>query len=111
MKIEESGSTPKCHGSATLVKDIANHGSVQVRSARAVEDLQRKELEDQLEAEAYFSGLYKTQVLPGTSGTSGYFRIRFPYPYSTCTYGKGSPQHPLNFTLLICFLWRRMETF
>jgi hypothetical protein len=27
-----------------------------------VEDLQRKELEDQLEAEAYFSGLYKTQV-------------------------------------------------
>jgi len=33
-----------------------------VRSARAVEDLQRKELEDQLEAEAYFSGLYKTQV-------------------------------------------------
>jgi hypothetical protein len=48
------------------LKDIANHGSVlfQVRSARAVEDLQRKELEDQLEAEAYFSGLYKTQVLP-----------------------------------------------
>ncbi len=37
-------------------------GCVQVRSARAVEDLQRKELEDQLEAEAYFSGLYKTQV-------------------------------------------------
>lgn len=35
---------------------------LQVRSARAVEDLQRKELEDQLEAEAYFSGLYKTQV-------------------------------------------------
>jgi hypothetical protein len=35
---------------------------VKVRSARAVEDLQRKELEDQLEAEAYFSGLYKTQV-------------------------------------------------
>jgi len=33
-----------------------------IRSARAVEDLQRKELEDQLEAEAYFSGLYKTQV-------------------------------------------------
>merc|ERR1719412_1653139 len=33
-----------------------------VRSARAVEDLQRKELEDQLEAESYFSGLYKTQV-------------------------------------------------
>jgi len=31
-----------------------------VRSARAVEDLQRKELEDQLEAESYFSGLYKT---------------------------------------------------
>ena len=27
-----------------------------------MEDLQRKELEDQLEAEAYFSGLYKTQV-------------------------------------------------
>jgi hypothetical protein len=41
--------------------------SVQVRSARAVEDLQRKELEDQLEAEAYFSGLYKTQVLPATA--------------------------------------------
>ena len=33
-----------------------------IRSARAVEDLQRKELEDQLEAESYFSGLYKTQV-------------------------------------------------
>ena len=33
-----------------------------MRSARAVEDLQRKELEDQLEAESYFSGLYKTQV-------------------------------------------------
>ena len=33
-----------------------------IRSARAVEDLQRKELEDQLEAETYFSGLYKTQV-------------------------------------------------
>ena len=33
-----------------------------VRSARAVEDLQRKELEDQLETETYFSGLYKTQV-------------------------------------------------
>merc|ERR1719495_1815199 len=33
-----------------------------IRPARAVEDLQRKELEDQLEAEAYFSGLYKTQV-------------------------------------------------
>ena len=30
---------------------------LQVRSARAVEDLQRKELEDQLEADAYFSGL------------------------------------------------------
>ncbi len=28
MKIEGSGSTPKCHGSATLVKDIANYGSV-----------------------------------------------------------------------------------
>ena len=33
-----------------------------IRSARAVEDLQRKELEDQLETETYFSGLYKTQV-------------------------------------------------
>ena len=33
-----------------------------LRSARAIDDLQRKELEDQLEAEAYFSGLYKTQV-------------------------------------------------
>merc|ERR1712242_497403 len=33
-----------------------------IRSARAVEDLQRKELEDQLEAETCFSGLYKTQV-------------------------------------------------
>jgi hypothetical protein len=42
-----------------------------VRSARAVEDLQRKELEDQLEAEAYFSGLYKTQVLPVLPGISG----------------------------------------
>jgi hypothetical protein len=51
----------------------------QVRSARAVEDLQRKELEDQLEAEAYFSGLYKTQVLPVLSGISGSrSRIRIP---------------------------------
>lgn len=33
-----------------------------LRSARAVDDLHRKELEDQLEAESYFSGLYKTQV-------------------------------------------------
>jgi hypothetical protein len=47
-----------------------------------VEDLQRKELEDQLEAEAYFSGLYKTQVLPilpvlpGISGSGS--RIVFP---------------------------------
>ena len=33
-----------------------------VRAARSVDDLQRKELEDQLEAEQYFSTLYKTQV-------------------------------------------------
>ncbi len=52
---------------------------VQVRSARAVEDLQRKELEDQLEAEAYFSGLYKTQVLPVLPGISrSGSRIRIP---------------------------------
>ena len=44
------------------LKKITKFNDVQVRSARAVEDLQRKELEDQLEAEAYFSGLYKTQV-------------------------------------------------
>jgi hypothetical protein len=44
-----------------------------------VEDLQRKELEDQLEAEAYFSGLYKTQVLPVLPGISGCgSRIRIP---------------------------------
>jgi hypothetical protein len=44
-----------------------------------VEDLQRKELEDQLEAEAYFSGLYKTQVLPVPPGISGSgSRIRIP---------------------------------
>jgi hypothetical protein len=55
--------------------------SVQVRSARAVEDLQRKELEDQLEAEAYFSGLYKTQVQPATP-FSIFFWIRVPYPFS-----------------------------
>ncbi len=74
------------------LKDIANHGSVQVRSARAVEDLQRKELEDQLEAEAYFSGLYKTQVL--LDSPISYFRIRFPYAYSTYTYKKGSAKYP-----------------
>ncbi len=33
-----------------------------VKAARSVDDLQRKELEDQLEAEQYFSTLYKTQV-------------------------------------------------
>lgn len=33
-----------------------------VRAARSVDDLQRKELEDQLETEQYFSTLYKTQV-------------------------------------------------
>merc|ERR1712025_1398557 len=33
-----------------------------VKAARSVDDLQRKELEDQLEAEQYFTTLYKTQV-------------------------------------------------
>lgn len=33
-----------------------------VKAARSVDDLQRKELEEQLEAEQYFSTLYKTQV-------------------------------------------------
>ena len=33
-----------------------------MKAARSVDDLQRKELEDQLEAEQYFSTLYKTQV-------------------------------------------------
>lgn len=33
-----------------------------VRAARSVDDLQKKELEEQLEAEQYFSTLYKTQV-------------------------------------------------
>merc|ERR1712048_1520460 len=32
------------------------------KAARSVDDLQRKELEDQLEAEQYFTTLYKTQV-------------------------------------------------
>merc|ERR1712228_94160 len=33
-----------------------------VKAARSVDDLQRKELEEQLEAEQYFTTLYKTQV-------------------------------------------------
>ncbi len=33
-----------------------------VKAARSVDDLQKKELEEQLEAEQYFSTLYKTQV-------------------------------------------------
>lgn len=33
-----------------------------VKAARSVDDLQNKELEEQLEAEQYFSTLYKTQV-------------------------------------------------
>ena len=33
-----------------------------VKAARSVDDLQRKELEEQLETEHYFSTLYKTQV-------------------------------------------------
>ena len=33
-----------------------------LKASRSVEDLQKKELEEQLEAEQYFSTLYKTQV-------------------------------------------------
>ncbi|XP_040567571.1 rho-associated protein kinase 1 isoform X1 [Lepeophtheirus salmonis] len=33
-----------------------------IKSGRAIDDIQRKELEDQLEAEQYFTTLYKTQV-------------------------------------------------
>ena len=33
-----------------------------LKASRSVEDLQKKELEGQLEAEQYFSTLYKTQV-------------------------------------------------
>ena len=49
--------------SQEICSELSSTKNFQVRSARAVEDLQRKELEDQLEAEAYFSGLYKTQVM------------------------------------------------
>ena len=35
-----------------------------VKAARSVDDLQKKELEEQLEAEQYFTTLYKTQVKP-----------------------------------------------
>jgi len=54
-----------------LLRDLADHRERaksleeelhKVRAARGVDDLQRKELEDQLEAEQYFSTLYKTQV-------------------------------------------------
>lgn len=54
-----------------LIRDIAEYRERaksleeelhKVRAARSVDDLQRKELEDQLEAEQYFSTLYKTQV-------------------------------------------------
>ena len=34
-----------------------------LKASRSVEDLQKKELEEQLEAEQYFSTLYKTQVI------------------------------------------------
>ena len=33
-----------------------------MRTAKSVDDLQMRELQDQLEAEQYFSTLYKTQV-------------------------------------------------
>jgi hypothetical protein len=53
--------------------------------------------EDQLEAEAYFSGLYKTQVLPVLPGISGSgSRIRIPLAPK-----KGSPKHPLNSVIFL----------
>jgi hypothetical protein len=82
-------------------KEIAKNLIVlfQVRSARAVEDLQRKELEDQLEAEAYFSGLYKTQVLPVLPGISGSgSRIRIPLAPI-----KKVQQNILKIQLFCCF--------
>ena len=54
-----------------LIRDIAEYRERaksleeevhKVRAARSIDDLQRKELEDQLETEQYFSTLYKTQV-------------------------------------------------
>ena len=54
-----------------LIRDIAEYRERaksleeevhKVRAARCIDDLQRKELEDQLETEQYFSTLYKTQV-------------------------------------------------
>ena len=54
-----------------LLRDLSDHRERtksleeelhKVKAARSVDDLQRKELEDQLEAEQYFSTLYKTQV-------------------------------------------------
>merc|ERR1712141_678570 len=54
-----------------LLRDLSDHRERtksleeelhKVKAARSVDDLQRKELEDQLEAEQYFTTLYKTQV-------------------------------------------------
>lgn len=41
---------------------IINHLLFQFHSERSFDEVQIKELQDQLEAEQYFSSLYKTQV-------------------------------------------------
>ncbi|XP_064486905.1 rho-associated protein kinase 1-like isoform X2 [Ornithodoros turicata] len=47
---------------ARKAQSEAQEELARLRAARAVDDLQTKELQDQLEAEQYFSTLYKTQV-------------------------------------------------
>jgi chromosome segregation ATPase len=61
LKTNEKRLSRECSDNRERAKSVEEELH-KLRSARAVDDLQRKELEDQLEAESYFSGLYKTQV-------------------------------------------------
>ncbi len=71
LSVQESEVTLLRANEKRLLRDLADHRERtksleeelhKVKAARSVDDLQRKELEDQLEAEQYFSTLYKTQA-------------------------------------------------